>query len=95
MCPIPDITRIITTTRPHDDRDVSLVGDALTQSGKWGLDLPLLLAVLWLVTVLFARLRITAADSRSLPLPHPASVARRCAGRPSPPPSDALRFPAA
>lgn len=46
----------------HADRDVSLVGDALTKSGKWGLDLPLLLAALWLVTVLFARLRITAAD---------------------------------
>lgn len=48
--------------RAHDDRDVWLVGDALTKPGKWGLDLPLLLAALWLVTVLFARLRITAAD---------------------------------
>lgn len=47
--------------RAHDDRDVSLVGDALTKSGKSGFDLPLLLAALWLVTVLFARLRITAA----------------------------------
>lgn len=49
--------------RAHADRDVPLVGDALTKSGKWGLDLPLLLTALWLVTVLFARLRITAADS--------------------------------
>lgn len=46
----------------HDDRDVWLVGDALTKSGKWSLDLPLLLAALWLVAVLFARLRITATD---------------------------------
>ncbi len=47
----------------HDDLDVSLVGDAPTKSGKSGFDLPLLLAALWLVTVLFTRLRITAADS--------------------------------
>lgn len=66
----------------HDDRDVSLVGDALTQSGKWGLDLPLLLAVLWLVTILFARLRITAADS-----PQPsASPPRFCRPPPRGPP---------
>lgn len=47
----------------HDDRDVSLLGDALTKSGKSGFDLPFVLAALWLATVLFARLRITAADS--------------------------------
>jgi hypothetical protein len=45
----------------HDVRDVSLLDDALTKSGKSDLDLPLLLAALWLMTVLFARLRITAA----------------------------------
>lgn len=52
----------------HADRDVLLVGDALTKSGKWGVDLPLLLAAFWLVIVLFARLRMTAADS-----PQPAA----------------------
>lgn len=49
--------------RAHDDRDVSLLDDALTQSGKSDFDLPLLLTALWLVTVLSTRLRITAADS--------------------------------
>lgn len=46
----------------HDDRDVSLVGDVLTKSGKSGFDLPLLLVAFWLVILLFARLRMTAAD---------------------------------
>ena len=57
----------------HDDRDVSLLDDALTKSGKSGLDLPLLLAALWLA-VLFARLRITAAD----PPPRSTSPPRFC-----------------
>jgi hypothetical protein len=42
----------------HDDRDVWLLGDALTQSGKSGFALPLLLVALWLVTLLFTRLRL-------------------------------------
>jgi hypothetical protein len=50
----------------HDDRDVSLLGDALTRSGKPGLDLPLLLTAFWLAIFLFTRLRMTAADSSQL-----------------------------
>lgn len=46
----------------HDDRDVWLIGDALTQSGKLGMDLPLLLATFWLVILLFTRLRPVPAD---------------------------------
>lgn len=55
----------------HADRDISLVDHALTKSGKWDLDLPLLLAALWLVTVLFARLRMSAADSPPPAAPPP------------------------
>lgn len=46
----------------HDDRDVWLIGDALTQSGKLGMDLPLLLASVWLMALLFARPRLVPAD---------------------------------
>ena len=56
----------------HDVRDVSLLDDALTKSGKSGFDLPLLLAASWLAILLFARLRITAAD----PPPPPTSPPR-------------------
>lgn len=45
----------------HDDRDVWLLGDALTQPGKLGMDLPLLLAAVWLVMLLFTRLRLVPA----------------------------------
>lgn len=46
----------------HSDRDVSLLGDALTQPGKLGLDLPLLLAAFWLAVLVFARPRMIQAD---------------------------------
>ncbi|MGK2942352.1 MAG: hypothetical protein ACSLFJ_11840 [Immundisolibacter sp.] len=46
----------------HVDRDVSLLGDALTKFGKSSLDQPLLLAAFWLVVLLLARLRIRPAE---------------------------------
>ena len=56
----------------HSDVDVSLVSDALTPLAKLFVDLPTLLAVLWLV--LGARaLRVTAPSTR---LPGRASQAR-------------------
>ena len=47
----------------HDDRDVWLIGDALTQSGKLDMDLPWLLAAVWLMALLFARPGLVPADA--------------------------------
>lgn len=55
----------------HDDRDVSLLGDALIKSDKPGLDLPLLLAAFWLVVLLFARPRMVPADSPQVAVSSP------------------------
>jgi len=55
----------------HDDRDVWPIGDALTQSGKLGMDQPLLLTAFWLVILLFTRPRLVPADPPRVALSPP------------------------